>query len=47
MKILYGYPHSDGYNNNYNITSKRLAHIQRLQNYGFDVKPFLCLFLLI
>ncbi|WP_221659307.1 glycosyltransferase family protein [Bacteroides salyersiae] len=40
MKILYGYPHSDGYNNNYNITSKRLAHIQRLQNYGFDVKPF-------
>lgn len=40
MKILYGYPHSDGYNNCYNITAKRLAHIQRLQNYGFDVKPF-------
>lgn len=41
MKILYGYPHSDGYNNVNTITLKRLAHIQRLRNYGFDVKPFL------
>lgn len=40
MRILYGYPNSDGYNNNCNITSKRLARIQRLQGYGFDVKPF-------
>ena len=40
MKILYGYPNNDGYNNNYNISLKRLAHIRRLQSYGFDVKPF-------
>lgn len=40
MKILFGYPNNDGYNNNYNISSKRLAHIQRLNEYGFDVKPF-------
>lgn len=40
MKILYGYPAKEGYNNRSNLTDKRLQHIERLQKAGFDLKPF-------
>jgi hypothetical protein len=40
MKILYGYPTNEGYNNRQGLTDLRLQHIERLSKYGFNVKPF-------
>jgi len=40
MKILYGYPSNEGYNNRQGLTNLRVQHIDRLAKSGFDVKPF-------
>ena len=40
MKVLYGYPAIEGYNNRTGLTDARLAHIERLKLAGFNVKPF-------
>ncbi len=40
MKVLYGYPANEGYNNLQGQTDLRLKKIMRLANAGFNVKPF-------
>lgn len=40
MKILYGYLQSEGYNQRYNITDKTISYLNRLNDAGFEVKPF-------
>ncbi len=40
VKILYGYPSNEGYNNRKGLTEQRLLHIDRLAQAGFEVKPF-------
>lgn len=40
LKILYGYPSLEGYNNRQGVTNIRLQQIERLNEHGFDLKPF-------
>jgi hypothetical protein len=40
LKILYGYPSNEGYNNRNNLTQLRINHIERLVKAGFDIKAF-------
>ncbi len=40
MKILFGYPAKEGYNNRTGLTNLRIQHIERLVKEGFQLKPF-------
>ena len=40
MRVLYGYPSYEGYNNRQGLTNLRVQHIERLAKAGFEVKPF-------
>ena len=40
MKILYGYPGAEGYNDRQGLADLRQQQILRLAKAGFDVTPF-------